>query len=384
MFMSQSFRMGYGGIEHNLRLTKTGSVRQCGLAERRHLNENIIIDDTLPKKDYVQQLIHKTVENLIGDRLIEYNEKQIRNKHPERVITIDDWLKNQQYTSGGKQKRIVSEYIVQIGDKFSGCPYEIETDNNGNMLDCNGKNILIWDKRKTPAYKDGKITESKISKKLKIIYKEFVEEFQKQNQRAIVISATVHNDEQGGSHLHINVIWKSKTKNGLGIGLGKTQAMKQQYEERGIKCKNTRKDNAENQFRLDSLALLERIALKHGIEKLDMGNKENHRTIPEFKRYANKMCEEIERRNNELDKRETEIEIKEMQLKNKENILNQKEKELNEREAVFNKDIAKNEWWTLYKLFPETYKKVHTMTKNNVNNHNKSLDKTSNVLYNNT
>lgn len=333
MKMSQSFCMGFGGIEHNLRITKGNSTRQNGIIERRFLNENVIVDETLlGQKNYVQKLLHNTVESVVGENLKMLNEKHIRQQHPGRVRTVDDWIKSQMYTRQGKQKEVICEYIVQVGNKRTGCPYEVERDADGNILDVTGSVIPEWDTRKRAAYKNGTITESEICKKLKQVYKDFVTRFVKENPQARVICAAIHADEYGGCHMHMNVVWFSKTKNGVGYGLSHTTAMSQQYELRGIKIGNSRTDNAQNQWRKDMKLLLKKICYEHGIEKQAMGNQEKHRTIDEYKTFKSEYCDALEA----------------------------KQKELQEKEAELSADIAKQEWYLLKKNYPALYKKIHS------------------------
>lgn len=342
--MSMSFRMGKGWLEHNLRVTKENRPRQNGVLERRHFNEQLVIDESIEGPDYVKQLIHKKVEEKIGDKLKEVNEKHIRQGNLFRVRTVDQWIESQQYTRAGKQKDIVCEYIVQLGDKYTGCPYEIQLDADGNMLDVNGKKIKPDDTRFTPAYRDGKITESKISKKLKKVYKEFFQEFKKRNPQAEPICASIHGDEKGGLHMHINCIWFSKTKNGVGYGLSKTTAMRQQYDEQAKEYGKTRKQNAQNMWRNEMRYMLMRIALDNGIERVKMNNKEPHREHDEFCDWKDDQCARREMLDN-----------KEKELIEKESKLDERQAELDERD----KKYASAEWWYMYKHYPELWKEIH-------------------------
>ena len=286
-----------------------------------------------------------------------------------------------------------------MGNRLTACPYEMEIDSNGKIVDVNGKSFESWDTRHRPAYKDGKIIESKICKKLKKVYKDFIVEFEKANPQAQVISASIHADEYGHVHMHLSVLWWSKTKNGVGFVLAETTAIRQQYEARGIVCNRTRFDNAQNEWRKEMRQLLKDVALKHGIERLDMGNKEKHRSIYEFQQFKDKYCEKKEkefdtkekainvkqnilneRRKNLFDK-ENDLNDKENELNDKENVLHKKEWELNEKETELSKDIAKQEWYILKKKYPDIYNLIHSeyIMKKNVN---KGIDKTNNCSYN--
>lgn len=358
--MSESFAMGYGGIGHNLRQTKDGNVRQNGIQERRFINEYIVKN----KYETVDELVRETIRKEVGKKLDQYNLRQIQTRHPERVKTIDEWIEATKRTHKGKD--IMSEYIIQIGDRYTGSPYEMETDKDGNIIDTDGQKIKSWDTRKTPAYKNGEIKESKISKKLKRIYKDFLKEFQKKNPRARIVCAAIHGDEHGGLHMHINVIWFCDTRNGIGIGLGKTSAMAQQYQEQeGIKTKNTQAKNAQVLWQTDMRWLLKSVAEKHGIERQDMGNTEEHDSIPEYKKKQDKRCEALEAKEEELNRKEAE--------------LKQKEKELYEKERILNTDIAKQEWYILKTRHKEYYAKIHAEYLKQKKS-NKSIDKTNGCM----
>lgn len=374
LWLSQSFRMGYGGLEHNLRITKGKSVRQNGLKERRHFNENLIVDGDLNNPDYVHDLIYKAVERRIGEQLYKINEKHIRQRHPKRVRTIDDWIESQCYERQGKQKKIVHEYIVQIGNKFTGCPFVYQVDADGNMIDKQGKIVPEWDTRKNLAYKDNKIVESKRCKLLKKIYREFVNEFKKANPQAEIISASIHADEYGGVHLHLNAIWFAKKKNDVGYGLSYTSAMQQQLDAKGIKYKNTRKENAMTVWKAEMKLLLKKVASNHNVFKLKMNNTEEHEPTEEFKISNDKRCEVFEEKDKELKAKENELKELESKLKSLQNELEDKEQELS-------KDIAKQEWYLLKKRYPEWYSEIHSIHLKNKNNNRKNVKNKNNSLY---
>jgi len=341
--LSQSFRLGVGGIKHNLRMGPGRSVRANGLAERRHLNEYIIKDESIGTRNYVDDLIRKSIERKIGPQLAKLNEKYIKQRQPSRCKTVDSWLETQRYTRNGKQREVVCEVIVQLGDKLSGCPYEVELDKDGNMLDTTGRVIKPYDTRKRPAYRNGVITESEMCKRIKEVYRDFVKRFQKKNPQLEVICAAVHCDEYGGCHMHLNFLPWSVTKNGVGYGLGKTTALQQQYAAMGVSCGNTRTGNAEKKWCKDMRMLLKQVAIVHGFEKLSKGNKEQHKDTPEFKKFKDNYVDQLE-----------------AEIAEKERLLQEKEALLKEKESLLSSDIAKQEWYVLKKFHPEWYSTIHT------------------------
>lgn len=340
--MSMSFVMGRGSVEHNLRKTKGNGVRQNGVLERRFLNEYGVTDGTNIKEITdttnvdTDAIIKHVVADAIEQSLSETNARNIANGHPERVKTVEQWIDAQCYVRGGNRKQITSEYVIQVGNKFSGIPYEPARNADGNMLTNRGVVIPEWDTRHVPAYDDYRVKESAISKQLKIVYKEFVEEFQKRNQNATVVCYAIHGDERGGVHCHLTVLWKNRCNKGVGVAIAcPTAAMRQQYEAQGIKCGNTKQNNAMTRWRKDMRALLEETCNKHGIERLDMHNTEPHRSVAEFGKFKDKYVEQ-----------------KELEFK-------AKETELQEKELELSSDIAKQEWYILKTKHKGLYNIIH-------------------------
>ncbi len=337
MLMSQSFVMCGSGtsLEHNLRIKKGGGIRQNGVPERRCLNEHLLMDDTVDKKNYVQNLLEQKVTEVVGDKLATYNEKCIRNRHYNLVRDIKSFIESQQTTRKGKQRSVITEFVIQVGDKYTGCPYDVQTDKQGRTLDRGGRVIPEWDTRRIPGYKDNKVTESKQCKLLKKVYKKYFKEFCKRNPRFVPLSCDIHADENGGVHCHFTGFFVADVKTGLGISLSRTSALAQQYGNNG---KGTRTDNAQNRFRQDMRDLLEEVCKGYGIKRKDMHNKEKHRTQKEYYAFADARSEAFEKREKELDMRESELDAKEAQL---------------------SRDIAKQEWYILKKDYPDWYKVVH-------------------------
>ena len=232
--LSQSFCVGNGSIEHNLRKLKGKGIRQNGILSRRKWND-VILDRSL------DEVLHE----LVDTRLAEYNEKQIRTRHSNLCKSFDEWKQAVCFTRKGKQKQLYSEIIIQVGDRYTGCPYEYETDKDGNILAEDGRPIPPWDTRKKPKLKDGKETPSARQKLWKKIHRKVFAEFCQANPCFVPTTAVTHNDEFGGSHLHINGIFVSQTRNGLGIGISKSRALAQQLEAEGIVCdRDSRTKNA--------------------------------------------------------------------------------------------------------------------------------------------
>lgn len=269
--MSMSFAEGNGCIEHNARRLKGKGIRQNGIKERRKWNHCFKDIDPV-----------EAIKEKIKPLLDEYNNKQIKAGRLSRVMTADKWIETKCYSRNGKPKNLYSEILVQIGDKFTGCNYEIERDADGNMLDTNGKPIKYWYKdngkgekirvyntKKEAMPKGGIYTPSKISNKLIKVYGKVIEEFEKKHPNMVITTAYVHRDEKGGCHLHVNYIPLSKTKNGIGIGISKRGAVSDYLDSIGVKYDNDkRKDCAVKKFtELWRNDYLPAICKEYGIER---------------------------------------------------------------------------------------------------------------------
>ena len=385
--LSQSFSMGKGCLEHNLRITKGAGIRQNGVMERRWMNEHVIVRGDLEKPNYEYNLLRQVVTDKIGEELVKYNERMIQTRHPECVLTVDKWIEKKAYTRGGKKKKLICEYIINLGNRHTACPYKQKQDADGNLISKSGKIIPLWDTRVSADYADrDHIEESDISKKIKPILRDFVVEFQKENPQAEVLGYSIHCDEGGAIHAHLSVLWWSKLKplkNGntqcVGWGIAQSQAIRQQYEARGITCGNEKKNNPLTRWRKHMRNLLYEVALLHGIDRLDMHNKEPHREHGPFCGYKDRYCEELEAEHNKLD-------AKAKKLAGKEEAVQAKEQEIKDKEKVIDdkltSNIAKKEWYILKKEFPDMYEKIH---KKFLKEKGKNvLDRDTNVCYNRT
>ena len=133
--LSLSFVPGRGNIEHNLRI-KNGNPRTWGIRERKEWNEVLVNRD-------VRDVLRETFEPSIA----KYNEKQIADKRYTRTKTIDDWIDTQMK----KKTRPYTEYIIQLGNKLTGCTYEHEVGKDGFQIDeTSGTKIMPWQTKKTP------------------------------------------------------------------------------------------------------------------------------------------------------------------------------------------------------------------------------------------
>lgn len=346
--MTMSFRKGNGSIEHNLRITKSGDERQnwqnCD-PRRRDWNKvlyNKNMDDVL--------------HSIIDKKLLEYNLKQQEKGHPERQKSFDDWKNSVEYTRKGKHKSIYTEYIIQGGDKFTGCPFEYLKNEKGQAIDKKGRIIPLWDTRKNfvPLEdENGNLIPSDAYYRLCKFYEAAALEFVKKNPNFIPVCITIHADEEAGIHLHLGGCFLCKTKIGLCVGFGKTESLRQQYEEQGIICNKTRYNNALKRFTEETREkMLPSIGIKYGIKRIDgksAGRK--NQTIKQYKKEQAELCAELARQKREQD------ETAKQQRKTAER-QKQREQELREKyEAIVNEELKTQKNFILRerKIFQEMF-----------------------------
>lgn len=292
--MTTSFRRGNGNVEHNLRITKEGEPRKNGDKRRRKWNQIIYYKP-------VEEVLHEIAE----DALMKYNLHQIEVGHKERIKSFDDWKASVEYTRKGKTKSVYNEVIIQAGNKFDGCPYVIKRDEKGNPVDKNGKVIPRWNTSAefVPVYdKNGRLQKTKRYERLCDFYRDAAQEFLKANPNFHPVFIGIHADEDGGVHLHCGGVWKCKTKNGIGVGIGRTSALKQQLEEIGVVCKNQRKNNAQKIWtEMMRERLIPQIALRHGIKRVDGKSAGRQwKSKKQYTREQQQLVEELKQKQEEV------------------------------------------------------------------------------------
>lgn len=288
-----SFAHGGGDLDHNAR-RKNGNVRTYAMRERRVWNE------TLTEQD-----VDAVLGREYGAALRAYNEKQIAGRHPERCKTMEQWVHAQR--RGG---RAYTEYVVQLGNRLTGCPYEWVTDEHGNMIATNGKVIMPWQTRKTPAplVRDGKLFMSDTGIWLKKFYKSVYQKWNEWNPDMIVVGAYIHADEKGGVHMHLDCVCKSKSQNGIGLSIGVTGCLRQMLDREGIKYGTSRKDNAQKTWTKQMRQRLTELAKQHGYTIVDGHCKgKKHKSTPEYIEEENIKNDYLDKKHEALIKKESEL-----------------------------------------------------------------------------
>lgn len=315
-----SFAHGAGDLDHNAR-RKNGNVRTYAMRERRVWNETLI------EQDVDAVLAHE-----YGSALRAYNEKQIAGRHPERCKTMEQLVHAQR--RGG---RAYTEYVVQLGNRLTGCPYKWVTDEHGNMIATNGKVIMPWQTRKTPAplVRDGKLFMSDTGIWLKKFYKSVYQKWNEWNPDMIVVGAYIHADEKGGVHMHLDCVCKSKSQNGIGLSIGVTGCLRQMLDREGIKYGTSRKDNAQKTWTKLMRQRLTELAMQHGYNIIDGHCKgQKHMSTPEYIEQENIKCDYLDKKHEALLQKEAELDALQRSLEEAAEEQDARADYINERESV--------------------------------------------------
>jgi len=329
--LSLSFVPGRGNIEHNLRI-KNGNPRTWGIRDRKDWNEVLVNRD-------VRDVLRQTFEPAIA----KYNEKQIADKRYTRTKTIDDWIETQLR----KKTRPYTEYIIQLGNKLTGCTYEHEVSKDGFQIDeTTGTKIMPWQTKKTPkpVLVNGKVVEGRRCKWLKKVYQRLLQRFENENPGMKVVCAAIHADETSGVHMHVDAVPVGKTLNGIGLTTAPTSYCRDRLDELGVSYGKSRKDNAQKTWQQMMRDALTDEARKCGINIIDAHCKGRQRvSTPKYIEqekirvdYLDWAYDELEKEKAQLDREraafEKERARQKNELQNKAAYLNKCERDLHERE----------------------------------------------------
>lgn len=225
MAKSLSLTSGIGNIRHNVDIEYRNSLINIDPA-RSQYNTEIMNDD-----------IEDVYEKYFGEAVDKYNAKQKRSDRK-----IDNYLDK---ISSTKNKKSSYEYVVMIGNKDTNSALESE---------------------------NREISSS--------VYKEFLEEFKKKFPQLKVFHAVIHNDEST-PHMHFDYI---PVASGYKQGLETQASLSKALEKMGVVGDNGKGDVRE--LNKKAFQLFQDVALKHGIERLDMGCNRSHLDLRDFKEHV--------------------------------------------------------------------------------------------------
>ena len=214
-----------GDILHNLRLRKDGSFAQRGDPDRNDWNVHWVNPDAGEART-PDKMIVNILKAKYSDKLAEFNAKQLRQRHPDRCITMEQWYQDQKISNklGGSEKRGSDEFLLQFGDMVDACPYVYKTNSAGQPIDEKGQVIEPWetDKKRVPVLdKNGKPIKSIRYYKLVPMIEQTIRKIAAENPEMTIVTYSLHCDEQT-IHAHVTTIGAATQKKMFGVSISKT------------------------------------------------------------------------------------------------------------------------------------------------------------------
>ena len=334
-----------GDINHNSRTKRDGGVRKRGVKERR--DWNVFEDVRARNEDEVVSVL----DELYGDRLIEYNEKQIQDGRLNRVITMERWYNNQRASRKGNGgiKQGYEEFILAMGDRLTACPFIYKTNKEGRPVDADGNVIEEWQTNKALVpVRDaqGRPIKSARYEAMVTFLRDAYREFKENTPEVIPLGMFVHADENGHIHAHVDYITPVDDSKTIGVRLSNTDCYRKICDRLGLKYKNARKGNAKEawtEYMRENV--LPRLMKRHGFNRIDGGCAGmEHETVEKHKetadRRAKKTDEEIQKKRAELaavakyaERKQSAAVEREAQVKKRESAIIARESALKQRET---------------------------------------------------
>lgn len=188
--------------------------------------------DTIAKEEHIDPTgehitlrhidIRKAYHKFFGKALDDYN-KKTAIKHPDRIKTMQQYI-NEIFAKKDTLKQSIKpayELIIQVGDK--------DTAPNDDIC--------------------------------KAIFEEYLNDFESNNTSLKVIGAYIHNDEQGGIHMHLDYIPYARCSRGMAL----QPSMNKALTEMGFSS-DTHKDTALIKFEKAERERLTQICNIYGLE----------------------------------------------------------------------------------------------------------------------
>ena len=228
-------------------------------------SHNLRIKKVIEKEKHIKEdgehytLYHRDLKEaykiIFGEALEEYNER-VKKKNPDRVKNIDEYL-NGIFAKKDKSKNSIKpcyEIILQIGNKG----------NQPNEDIC------------------------------KFILEDFYYQFRAVFSKLEVIGCYIHNDEEGGVHMHIDYIPVADCSRGM----KKQPLINSALEQMGYKSENIN-DTAQMQFQEDCRIMLRNLCIDYDLD-VDRSKTEYKKHMETDIYKMNSKIEEVAKMYNEL------------------------------------------------------------------------------------
>ena len=328
--------------------------------------------------------IRDVYQKLFGDALEEYNQKCIKNKNPSRCRTMDQYIADRESEKKAYEKekrriaKIKDEKKREAAEKalFKKSPVKHNLFYETIVQIGNVHSVPNRGTKEREFFDD----------KLKKIYKDYLDQFQKKyGQNIYVTGAYLHFDELGVGHMHLDYVpyAQSIDKNGKVRGMAVQPSMTGALKNLGFKSEGMKYTDL-MQFADAQRDMLSEIAKNHGIEcgwedRRRQGVKELKREHVSTEQYKiqkqNEMQKQIDQgfetikkdreklkeqkksikadvdkinadfaqRDDEIKKEKEDIEKKKKKIKEKEEVLEEKEEQMEKQIVEFADHVAAEE-----------------------------------------
>lgn len=259
--VSLSWRAGKGDLGHNFReSTKLDKDGKPLPLKRKHIDsERTSWNEVLCRKD-----MGEIYKDEMTDAIMEYNKVQMEKGHPERCKYLDGYIQGL-FDGAAKSKKHAkpfNEIIVTYGTRKNVPVYRLDADGN-KVLTEEGKQAKLA---------------------LEAYYKDFV----KRNPNLRVFAATIHMDEEGAPHLHLDYIAFSREgKRGLKVKVSKSAAIAEQLAHQGIVMeKKSRFNNPTKIWTANERKAAAEVAEPYGFHVVDQHSEKRGYLPPEMFKAA--------------------------------------------------------------------------------------------------
>lgn len=209
-----------------------------------------------------------------GSRLRDLQKAHTKLEHTD---TLGEAYYKKLVKQKGKKGKLYSEFVIQIGNAA-----------DYNKISDTGEIIESYDRRDPQG----------VWQQAKLVYLDYLKNFNQRNKKLLVLGYSIHMDEEGAPHLHIDIVGfgfrdksaaRGKTrKNGPSIRVGFNAAL----EAQGFKVDHERPEEAFSAWQAqEQEALADSMKRVLGVER-KKGKTNNFENVHEYKAYKAQEAEE--------------------------------------------------------------------------------------------
>lgn len=276
--------------------------------------ENVQSFLRLPKKDQQAFLDNLSKEDkdacFVAYKKYGSSLRDLQKAHTklEHTDTLGEAYYKKLVKQKGKKGKLYSEFVIQIGNAA-----------DYNKISDTGEILESYDRRDPQG----------VWQQAKQVYRDYLKNFNKRNKSLAVLGYSIHMDEEGAPHVHLDLVGigfrdksqaRGKTrKNGPSIRIGFNSAL----EAQGFKVDHERPEEAFSAWQAqEQEALADSMKRVLGVDR-KLGKTNNFENIHEYKEYKAKEAEErarlaeVTKQVEEQEKKKTELEssVKDLEAK---------------------------------------------------------------------